>query len=237
MDELMQEIKKLLSGYTNTRNFSYISSIDKKAIRPCIIRSNTLTTKEQISSLITNEPKTIIDFRIKKEGGGKQNLAYPHMEIIHLPIPFGNMNIDIIKKLLIDGEIEKIDSFMESGYRTFSSDFKQEIQIFFWLLLDSGNLPVIFHCSAGKDRTGIFSVLFLLALGISQDDVIDDYMLTNESTTIDNNQKLDILFKVKRDWIEIFINEINKKHGSVELYLSNEIEVDTKKLRALYYTN
>ncbi len=235
MDELMQEIKKLLSGYTNTRNFSYISSIDKKAIRPCIIRSNTLTTKEQISSLITNEPKTIIDFRIKKEGGGKQNLAYPHMEIIHLPIPFGNMNIDIIKKLLIDGEIEKIDSFMESGYRTFSSDFKQEIQIFFWLLLDSGNLPVIFHCSAGKDRTGIFSVLFLLALGISEDDAIYDYMLTNEKIAIDGNQKLDILFKVKRDWIVVFLEEINEQYGSIESYLNDEIKVDIKKLRALYY--
>ena len=145
IDEIIKQMKKLLSGYNNTRNFSYIFSTDKKAIRPCIIRSNTLTTKEQISNLITDKPKTIIDFRIKEEGGGEQNLIYPHIEINHIPVSFGNMNIDIMKKLLTDGEIEKIDSFVESGYRTFSADFKEEIQIFFSLLLDSSNLPIIFH--------------------------------------------------------------------------------------------
>jgi len=40
-----------------------------------------------------------------------------------------------------DGKIKKIDSFVESGYRIFSSDFKEEIQLFFLLLLDSNNLP------------------------------------------------------------------------------------------------
>ena len=235
MDELIQQIKKLLSGYTNTRNFSYISQADKKAIRPCIIRSNTLTAKEQISNLIDDDPKSIIDLRITEEGGGEQNSIYPQIKINHIPIPFGNMNIDVIKKLLTDGETEKIDLFMQSGYRKFSTDFKEEIQLFFSLLVDSTNLPIIFHCSAGKDRTGMLSVLFLLALGISEDDVIDDYMLTNESITIENNQKLDILFRVKRSWIEIFIEEINSKYGTVESYLIGEIKVDIKKLRALYY--
>jgi len=99
--------------------------------------------------------------------------------INHLPIAFGNMDFKKISELLIIGEIEMIDSLIESGYRAFSSDFKDEVKSFFSVLLNEDNLPIAFHCSAGKDRTGIFSVLFLIALGVSRDDVINDYMETN----------------------------------------------------------
>ena len=40
-------------------------------------------------------------------------------------------------------------------------------------------VPVLFHCSCGKDRTGIGAMLILLALGVSRADALADYMLTN----------------------------------------------------------
>ena len=40
-------------------------------------------------------------------------------------------------------------------------------------------MPVLFHCSCGKDRTGIGAMLILLALGVSRADALADYMLTN----------------------------------------------------------
>ena len=44
----------------------------------------------------------------------------------------------------------------------------------------AGNVPILFHCSAGKDRTGIAAILILLALGVDEETAIYDYMLTNE---------------------------------------------------------
>jgi hypothetical protein len=38
--------------------------------------------------------------------------------------------------------------------------------------------PVVFHCAAGKDRTGLLAAILLGALGVSDDDIIDDYALT-----------------------------------------------------------
>lgn len=44
----------------------------------------------------------------------------------------------------------------------------------------AGDLPLIAHCSAGKDRTGVFSAVLLTLLDVPRSSVIDDYMLTGE---------------------------------------------------------
>ena len=46
-------------------------------------------------------------------------------------------------------------------------------------LLEQRRVPLLFHCSCGKDRTGIGAMLILLALGVSREDALADYMLTN----------------------------------------------------------
>lgn len=45
---------------------------------------------------------------------------------------------------------------------------------------DVDHLPMLFHCTAGKDRSGIASALLLEALGVARETVLDDYCLTNE---------------------------------------------------------
>jgi protein-tyrosine phosphatase len=47
--------------------------------------------------------------------------------------------------------------------------------------LVAGQAPLAFHCSAGKDRTGIAAALVLTALGVPRQTVIDDYLLTNQT--------------------------------------------------------
>ena len=52
-------------------------------------------------------------------------------------------------------------------------------------MLDSligGHTPLVFHCAAGKDRTGVGAALILGLLGVSRDDIIEDYLLTQQET-------------------------------------------------------
>jgi len=142
----------------------------------------------------------------------------------------------------------------------FSSDFKCEIKIFFSLLLNEDNLPMVFHCSAGKDRTGIFAALFLFALGVSRNDIINDYMETNNRANIkklsgkvgqqfnlktpidksipDKSTKVfELFFMVKSHWIEIFLQEIDKTFGSIDFFLKEEMKVDIEKLKGIYLNN
>jgi len=88
--------------------------------------------------------------------------------------------------------MEEIDSFMRNGYRSFSSDFINEVKAFFTILLNENALPVAFHCTAGKDRTGMLTALFLLGLDVSKDDVINDYMESNNRIDTENiSQEID----------------------------------------------
>ena len=46
-------------------------------------------------------------------------------------------------------------------------------------LLEDDDVPLLFHCSAGKDRSGVAAMLILLALGVSPKDVVSDFALSN----------------------------------------------------------
>ena len=68
---------------------------------------------------------------------------------------------------------------MQETYRGFVRHNTHRFASLFSHLLESDD-PLVFHCTAGKDRTGFAAALILLALGVSRDDVMRDYLLTNE---------------------------------------------------------
>lgn len=59
------------------------------------------------------------------------------------------------------------------------NDNKEEILHFFEVLSEKDNYPIIFHCNIGTDRTGMLSFLINALLGVSEDDLIRDYLYSN----------------------------------------------------------
>ncbi len=47
-------------------------------------------------------------------------------------------------------------------------------------LLMNGQVPIVFHCHTGKDRTGVLAIVILLALGVDEETVLKDFLLSNE---------------------------------------------------------
>ena len=131
----------------------------------------------------------------------------------------------------------------EEGQKAFANLFK---------IIISSNEPVVyFHCSQGKDRVGVAAYLIESALGVSEKDIIEDYLLSNVAM----DKRRDILIECvkdrpfyneqyRKDLIEVFsakieyleeaINTINSKYGGVISYLENTLHIDIKKLRELY---
>jgi protein-tyrosine phosphatase len=69
----------------------------------------------------------------------------------------------------------------------------------FNLVGDPANLPLLYHCAAGKDRTGIMSALLLTLLGVNRDTVLTDYMLSNEvGATVEETPMIVLLDEVDR---------------------------------------
>ena len=92
--------------------------------------------------------------------------------------------------------------------------------------------PAVFHCTAGKDRTGFAAALILQALGVSRTDIMQDYLLTNtlyrhpmpqHSKT--PAEALAVLWTVQSGFLEAAWEVIDRLPGGFDTYLSQHMGV------------
>jgi protein-tyrosine phosphatase len=113
-------------------------------------------------------------------------------------------------------------------------------------LVATGEVPLLFHCAAGKDRTGLTAALLLHALGVSDDDVFDDYALTDtyragireklRARLAANGVDYDdvaAFFGAPRVVIERTFAGLRERYGSVEGYLDTEAGVGPTEIAGL----
>ena len=130
-----------------------------------------------------------------------------------------------------------------STYRHFITDNSNRFREFFALLLERAT-PLVFHCTAGKDRTGFAASLFLQALGVSRATVMQDFLLTNElyrRPVLSQGSELtepvaEVIWSVKASFLQAAHDLIDEKYGGTESYLHAIGVSDTKqdRLRELY---
>lgn len=122
--------------------------------------------------------------------------------------------------------------------------------------LSGGEVPLVFHCSAGKDRTGVAAALVLSALGVERETIYEDYLLTNSAVDLEGHfvrqrgntlglggtwEALDqlpadarrALLAADADYLEAAFRTIEREHGSVERYLEAALGVGPGERRAL----
>ena len=115
---------------------------------------------------------------------------------------------------------------MHDTYRSFVTDNAPRFAQLFELLLDS-DAPIVFHCTAGKDRTGFAAALILLALGVPRSVVMQDYLLTNQlyrppSDWSDSGAApagLQVLWRVQEDFLDAALHGVEVEYGGIAPYL------------------
>jgi protein-tyrosine phosphatase len=137
-------------------------------------------------------------------------------------------------------------------YRSIPAAFcEQYAEIF--RKLSQNELPMIFNCSAGKDRTGVAAALILTSLGVPPDQVIADFVLTD--TAVDLEKALfqhrngsigmgnaaylasvdhscrEPLLKAHPDYLLAALDQIVRDHGSITSYLRSQLGVTNDMLR------
>ncbi len=135
------------------------------------------------------------------------------------------------------------------GILPFCSAYRQIFEY-----LKNGETPILFHCSAGKDRTGVLAYLILRVLGCSHETAAENYMLSNRyraaeirryldevADIIDTNPKIAreirALAGASRENIEYSLECILKHNGSFEKYCSDTLnlsEEDIQNMRQMY---
>mgnify|MGYP003639394519 CR=1 FL=1 len=117
-----------------------------------------------------------------------------------------------------DMSLEAVRGYMQSAYRRIpmekgnQSVFREGFKALASGEADNGFLV---HCAAGKDRTGIFCALVLDELGVSQDEIVEDYLLTN--TAVDFNALIPrIRERLEKDYGRVMPDELMRAFLGVE---------------------
>lgn len=132
---------------------------------------------------------------------------------------------------------------MQTTYRDFVRVDSGRFAQLFEHLLDQPE-PLLFHCTAGKDRTGLAAALVLYALGVSEADIWRDYLLTNQlykrnsiGATSLAPDVLKIVWEVQESFLQASLEEIHARYGSVQNYLNQELNLTPAallRLQSLY---
>ena len=131
-------------------------------------------------------------------------------------------------------------ALMEQTYRDFVLDNTLRFSELFGHLLDDDR-PLVFHCTAGKDRTGFAAALILLALGVPRTVVMQDYLLTNDhyrqpkmgAPGLVSQDVLDVLWRVQPDFLEAALRTVEAGYGSVDRYLESALGIGPTQRRRL----
>ena len=149
----------------------------------------------------------------------------------------------IIEKYFKNSVTEKLDSYIPV--------FKS--------LTNTDNFPLLFHCVAGKDRTGIVSAFLLGILDVNESVIIEDYLLTNKlrekdmqlkekqirdhlfETTENGSEKLieermeiaQSLLYAKESFITLIFDEVKKNFGTWDNFRLNGLKIDNERFKKL----
>lgn len=132
-----------------------------------------------------------------------------------------------------------VATYMEDLYRWLVQDQAHRFAELF-AHLHAGDGPLVFHCTAGKDRTGMAAALVLLALGVSRAQVLQDFMLTNQvfkhmpaARPGMPAEALAVLWRVQEGFLQAALQIIDTEYGGVEGYLAQRLDQGPAEIAAL----
>ena len=235
-----------LLGSTNFRDLGGYVGRDGRPVRwRRLFRSDHLgeLTAQDVRALSELGLARVCDFR-----GAQERVAHPcqmpgvtvHALSIEPTVVQGMQSLLAAGKTLTPQATVEL---MEQTYRDFVLDNSPRFaELFDHLLHD--DTPLVFHCTAGKDRTGFAAALILSALGVPRTVVMQDYLLTNDFyrqpkavSALASQEVLDVLWKVQAGFLEAALQVVEADHGGVDAYLDKSIGLGSaqrKRLEQLY---
>ncbi len=142
----------------------------------------------------------------------------------------------------------KAEAGFEESYREFVTlpSAREAYRNLFLELGDSEQLPALFHCTTGKDRTGWAAAAFLTLMGVPKETVYEDYLRSNEYILAAYRRPIDefiaagidpeipaAILGVKKQYLDAAFDEMEKQYGSIERYFSEGLGIDADQQQAM----
>ncbi|MCS7024467.1 MAG: tyrosine-protein phosphatase [Bryobacteraceae bacterium] len=111
--------------------------------------------------------------------------------------------------------------------------------------------PLLFHCTAGKDRTGLAAALLMKVLDVTEEAIFEDYLLVNQIVPVDKNaqaladrikaftgqeipvETLKPLLGTQREWLSAAFSAIEQKYGSFDRYRQQAMGLSNNEVKRL----
>ena len=229
------------------KDFGGIKTKDNKTIKKnMIIRSSYLydLTDEEIKLIKSFNLKEVIDLRTNMEIKEKPDYVLNDVRYLSCPL-FKETHAGVTHEIANDmlSVLFNMPSLSTIYQGIVSNDYSIEMikKVMNEIVLGD-NYPVLFHCSAGKDRTGIIAFLTLYLLNVDYETIMADYLEINEKnkelaekfyayakTKTDDDSKAvkaKLLYLVDRSYIEAALDKINELYGSLDNFIENKLEID-----------
>lgn len=196
--------------------------------------------------------RTIVDLRVAAERHRNPDPQLSQVRAIVADVfADGNYDADVLKPadwaLIRSGDG---DAVMRRLYREMIQ-FPSANHSFGALIqaLATENAPVLFHCTAGKDRTGWATAVLLTALGVPRDEVVRDYLLSRDRLREKNAREIaemirtgdgtitaaqwEPLYDVRADYLQAAFDEVDRRYGSFDAYRRDGIGISDVLLERL----
>lgn len=174
----------LLTGAPNFRDMGGYATADGRRVRRGMLyRSEGLgsLSAADLSLLDQLGIRLVCDIRSESERQQLPN-CWPAstIETVHLNVSVDlRAGYDAIAQAIREAPSkEGASAAMMLSYRHFPAAFSGHLNYLFQRILSGTATPLVFHCAAGKDRTGFVAAILLSALDVEPHDILKDYLLT-----------------------------------------------------------
>jgi protein-tyrosine phosphatase len=244
-----QELPKTirLDGVSNVRDIGGWPTWDGGTVKfGRVFRSAALTalTNKDQQRLSEIGLRTICDLRGRRESArapSRLAILAPKLHALPIEPSIGASLRDLRRSSQFSGE--NVMDVLRNAYVAYALEWSHRYRAMFALLLQEEPLPLLFHCSAGKDRTGFGAALLLRTLGVPWEAVRADYLATNRLWDGDPVLAAElppdvaaVMLSAHESWLAAAFDAIRGTYGSFECYLQERIGIDTAarvRLRAL----
>ncbi len=245
------ERKLPLEGPRNFRDLGGYPTHDGRRVRwGQVFRADSLAelTDADVAYLARIGLARVVDLRGDGEISERPNRLAGRVGFEYVQLPIGDSDLSPAEwaRKFESGEFGEIDAtWLVRGYRRTLDERAHRVGAVLKQLAAAPS-PAVFHCTAGKDRTGVISALLLLLLGVPREVVIGDYSLTalytnNRIPAADQwfaergiePEKAAHVLSARREAMEETLAHLDAEHGGAERFLREKAGIGDAEVAAL----
>lgn len=232
-----------MEGGYNTRDMGGFKTTDNRFVKwGKVFRSDEINNLSvaDITYLNSIPLTSIVDFRSEGERAAAPDKVVSSVKNIHeLSLSTGDIKMDASTLALSKEEMITAIRSLNKGFVTDAECIERYTQ-FFEILQNPASAPLLYHCTAGKDRAGFGSFLFLISLGVSEEVALNDYLASNDylkgkyAGYLMAFPQIEPLVTVQKEYLQAAIDQMRADYGSVEKFLTDALHADLAKMKELY---